>query len=113
MAEWLNCSVLLVDVPWPDIEMPLVTVGMEANVILDGETTVRKGSVLMTRGSASTLDRKDLVAVAKGRDEDVAQVVIDISHERENFESCPVARAAFVDFPQIGLLDIVSAWLRL
>ncbi len=113
VAEWLNCSVLLVDVPWADIEMPLVTVGMEANVILDGETTVRKGSVLMTRGSASTLDRKDLVAVAKGRDEDVAQVVIDISHERENFESCPVARAAFVDFPQIGLLDIVSAWLRL
>ncbi len=86
---------------------------MEADVILAGETIVRKGSVLLTRGSASTLDRKDLVAIAKGRGEDVAQVVIDISHERENFENCPVGRATFVDFPDIGLLDIVSAWLRL
>ncbi len=113
VAEWLDCSVLLIDVPLADIEMPLVTIGMEADVILDGETAVRKGSVLLTRGSASTLDRKDLVAIAKGRDENVAQVVIDISHERENFETCPVGRAAFVDFPDIGLLDIVSAWLRL
>jgi hypothetical protein len=54
-----------------------------------------------------------LAAIAKGRDEDVAQVVIDISHDRESFESCPVGRAAFVDFSDIGLLDIVSAWLRL
>ncbi len=113
VAEWLNCSTLLVDVPWADFELPLVTVGMEADVILDGETTVRNGRVLLTRGSASTLDRKDLAAIAKGRDEDVAQVVIDISHDRESFESCPVGRAAFVDFSEIGLLDIVSAWLRL
>jgi biotin carboxyl carrier protein len=27
VAEWLNCSTLLVDVPWADFEMPLVTVG--------------------------------------------------------------------------------------
>jgi len=113
VAEWLNCSVLLMDVPLPDTEMPLVTIGMAANVILDGETTVRKGKVVMTRGSASTLDRNDLAAVAKGRDEDLAQVIIDISHERETFENCPVGRAAFVDFPGIGLLDVVSAWLRL
>jgi len=113
VAEWVNCSIILVDVPMWDIEMPLITIGMEADVILDGETAARKGRVLLTRGSASTLDRMDLVAIAKGRDEDVAQVVIDISHERENFENCPVGRAAFVDFRGIGLLDIVSAWLRL
>jgi CRP-like cAMP-binding protein/multidrug resistance efflux pump len=113
IAEWINCSVLLMDVPLADTEMPLVAIGMKANVILDGETTARKGEVLLTRGSASTLGRNDLVAVAKGRDEDMAQVVIDISHERATFENCPVGRAAFVDFPDIGLLDIVSAWLRL
>ena len=113
VVEWLNCTVILVDVPIPDIEIPLITVGMEANVIFDGESTVRKGGVLLTRGSASTLDRNDLVAIAKGPDEDDAQVVIDISHERENFESCPVGRSVFVDFPDIGLLDIVIAWLRL
>ena len=80
---------------------------------LMAKSDVRKGRVLLARGSAVALDNTDLAAIASGRDNDVAQVIIDISHERDSFESCPVGRAAFVDFPQIGLLDIVVAWLRL
>ncbi|MEM7224396.1 MAG: cyclic nucleotide-binding domain-containing protein [Pseudomonadota bacterium] len=113
VAEWLNCSIILVDVPLADIEVPLINVGMEAKVLLDGETTAREGRVLLTRGSASTLGRTDLVAVASGRDADAAQVLVDISPERNEFGACPVGRSAFVDFPSIGLLEVLSAWLRL
>lgn len=113
IVEWLDCSVLLVDVPLPDVEIPLITIGMEAEVILDGESAVRKGSVLLARGSAATLGREDLVATGEEREDNLAQVVVDISNERDNFEICPVGRIAFVDFPEIGFLEIVSAWLRL
>lgn len=113
IAEWLDCSVLLVDVPLADAEVSLIEIGMEADVVLEGDTVVRKAPVLLTRGSAFTLGRKDLAALAKGRGEGVAQVLLDFSHERKNFRDCPVGRAAHVDFPDIGLIDIIRARLRL
>ncbi len=113
IAEWLDCSVVLVDVPLIDVEIPLIRVGMEAQVLLDGEADARKGEVLLTRGSAATLGREDLAALSGNRDERHAQVLVDISAEQDTFESCPVGRIASVDFPDIGWLDIVSAWLRL
>lgn len=67
----------------------------------------------MTRGSAATLGREDLAAIAKGRQAKGAQVLLDISHEAETFNSCPVGRAAYVNFPDIGLIDVVRARLRL
>lgn len=113
VAEWLDCSVLLVDVPLADAEVSLVEIGMEADVVLEGDSVVRKAPVLLTRGSAFTLGRKDLAALAKGRGEGIAQVLLDFSHERKNFNQCPVGRAAYVDFPDIGLIDIILARLRL
>jgi multidrug efflux pump subunit AcrA (membrane-fusion protein) len=113
VADWLDCSVLMIDVPLADAEVPLIKIGMEADVVLEGDSVVRKGRVLLTRGSAFTLGRNDLAAVAKGRTDGVAQVLLEFSHERKNFSDCPVGRAAYVDFPDIGLIDIVRARLRL
>jgi multidrug resistance efflux pump len=37
IAEWLDCSVMLVDMPASDIEVALVRPGMAAEVVLEGE----------------------------------------------------------------------------
>jgi hypothetical protein len=113
VAEWLDCSILLVDVPVADAEVPLIKPGMQAEVVLEGEPLSRTASVLLTRGSASTLGRDDLAALAKGRREGVAQVLLELPHEPADFQDCPVGRAAYVDFPQIGLIDVIRARLRL
>ncbi|NIA72473.1 HlyD family efflux transporter periplasmic adaptor subunit [Pelagibius litoralis] len=113
VAEWLDCSVLMIDVPIADAEVHLIKAGMGAEIILEGDSTVREGRVLLTRGSAFTLGRNDLAALAKGRAKGTAQALLDFSHERENFEDCPVGRAAYVDFPDIGLIDVIRARLRL
>ena len=65
VAEWIDCDVILVDVPASDVEVGLLRKGMPADVVLEGETQVRKGSVLLTRGAASILGRADLAALAK------------------------------------------------
>jgi multidrug resistance efflux pump len=113
VAEWLDCSILMVDVPVADAEAALIRPGMEADVILEGESVTRAASVLLTRGAASTLGRDDLAALAKGRREGVAQVLLAFPHEPEDFQHCPVGRAAYVDFPDIGLVDVIRARLRL
>jgi len=113
VAAWLDCSVLMIDVPVADAEVSLIGPGMAAEVILEGDTEIRNASVLMTRGSASTLGRDDLAAVAKGRSDGVAQVLLDFSHEHGSFEECPVGRAAYVDFLDIGLIEVIRARLRL
>ncbi len=113
VAEWLDCSVLMIDVPVADAEVSLIRPGMEADVILEGETETRRVKVLFTRGSASTLGRKDLAAVAKGRRDGVAQVLLEFSDARDSFKVCPVGRAAYVDFLDIGLIEVIRARLRL
>jgi multidrug resistance efflux pump len=113
VAEWLDCSVLMIDVPVADAEVALIKSGMEADVILEGETETRRAKVLFTRGSASTLGKNDLAAVAKGRRDGVAQVLLEFSHARDSFDVCPVGRAAYVDFLDIGLIEVIRARLRL
>ncbi|USG62057.1 hypothetical protein NBZ79_03600 [Sneathiella marina] len=112
LADWLDCSILMIDVPVDDAEVSLIKAGMEAEILLEGDITTRKAEVLLTRGSAFTLDNNDLAAIAKGRGDGTAQVLLDFSHERENFDECPVGRAAYVDFPDVGILDIIRARLR-
>lgn len=113
VAEWLDCSILMIDVPLSDAEVPLVTPGMTATIVLEGDSIERTGTVLLSRGSAFTLGENDLAALAKGRGEGIAQALVEFSHERENFDECPVGRAAYVDFPDIGLIDILRARLRI
>lgn len=113
VVEWIDCSVLLVDVPVPDAEAPLVGQGDPAEVILEGENRTRAATVRMVRGSAATLGRDDLVAIAKGRTEGVAQALLTLDAEPQQDGRCPVGRAAYVRFPDVGLVDVIRARLRL
>lgn len=113
LIEWVDCSLLMVDVPVADAEVPLIEPGMTAEVVLEGDAEARRASVLLTRGSASPLGRDDLAAIAKGRRGGVAQVLLELPHEPGEFDQCPVGRAAYVQFPQVGLIDVLRARLRL
>lgn len=113
VAEWLDCSDLMVDVPVSDAEVPLIRPGMAAAIILEGEYRTREGEVLLTRGSAATLKREDVAAIAKGRTRGVAQAVLKLGADQAEFERCPVGRAAYVEFSGIGLIDVLRARLRL
>ena len=113
VAIWIDCSILMIDVPVADAEAALIRPGHKADVVLEGETKVRSATVLFVRGSASTLGLDDLAALAKGRGEGVAQVLLEFSEDSRDFEDCPLGRAAFVDFLDIGLIDVIRARLRL
>lgn len=113
VVEWLDCNQVLVDVPVSDAEVSLLRPGMTANVILEGERVARPATVLLTRGSASVLGRDSLAAVAKGRGPGVAQVLLELPAGRLAGGECPVGQAAHVDFPDVGLFDVLRARLRL
>ena len=113
IARWVDCSVLLVDVPVSDAELPLIKSGMKATVILEGEPKVRDAKVLLTRGSTATLDQHNLAALSKGRHEGVAQVLVQLDSSQMPDGTCPVGRAAYVEFPDVGLIDVIRARLRL
>ncbi len=113
VVEWLDCQSLLVDVPVSDVEAALIKIGQPATVVLEGERHPHEARVILVRGSAATLGRVDLVALAKGRTEGTAQVLLELFNESEEFDSCPVGQSAYVDFPDVGLLDVLRARLRL
>lgn len=113
VISWIDCSIMLVDVPVSDVELALLSRGAPADVVIEGEREVRRGSVLFERGAAATMGATDLAAVAKGRTPGVGQVLVKIDPLPADIETCPIGRAAYVDFPGIGVLDIVRARLRL
>lgn len=113
VVEWVDCTVLLIDVPVSDAEVSLLAPGIAADVVFEGESASRRARVYLTRGSGSTLGRDDLAALAKGRQHGVAQALLELPQEAREFEECPVGRAAYVDFPDIGLIDVIRARLRL
>jgi biotin carboxyl carrier protein len=113
VAEWIDCDVMLVDVPAADVEVGLLRNGMPADVVLEGEREVRKGSVLLTRGAASILGSADLAAVAKGHGDGGGQVIVRLEPTPEDVENCPIGVAAWVDFPEVDFIDELRARLRL
>jgi hypothetical protein len=112
VAEWVDCSEILVDMPLSDAEAGLLEVGDQADVILEGESEQRSAEVLLIRGSGSQLDHKELAALAKGRTEDLAHVILTLETVDKDRTTCPIGRAAHVDLKGVGLLDIVLARLR-
>jgi hypothetical protein len=96
IAEWLDCSVMLVDVPASDIEVALVRPGMEAEVVLEGEHRPRQATILLTGRSA-------------GR----GQVLLRLEPTPEDIAACPIGLSAFVEFPQVDVIDMLRARLRL
>lgn len=113
VVEWLDCHRVLVDVPVSDAEVSLLRPGMTASVVLEGERDARVATVLLTRGSASVLGRDSLAALAKGRGPGVAQALLELRAGRPLDGECPVGQAAHVDFPGVGLFDVLRARLRL
>ncbi len=113
VAEWIDCSVMLVDVPAYDAEIGLLHPGMAADVLIEGEQELRHGTVRLTRGAASTLDATDLAAIAKGRDPGLGQVIVSLKPSPKDVDNCAIGAAAWVDFPQINVIDLLRARLRL
>jgi multidrug resistance efflux pump len=113
VAEWLDCSVMLVDAPASDVEVALLRPGMEAEVVLEGEREPRQAAILLTRGSAGALGPDDLAAVAKGRSAGRGQVLLRLEPTPEDVAACPIGLSAFVEFPQVDVIDMLRARLRL
>jgi multidrug resistance efflux pump len=113
VASWVDCSVMLVDAPVSDVEISLLHDGSPADVVIEGERKSRRGSVMLTRGSAGTLGLHDLAAVAKGRRPGLGQVIVKIAASADDIRNCPIGHAAYVDFPDVGILQIIRGRLRL
>jgi biotin carboxyl carrier protein len=113
VSSWIDCRVLLVDVPLSDVELALLPRGALADVVLEGEHEVRRGRLMLTRGAAATIGNADLAALAKGRRPGVGQALVSLEPSPADVEACPVGEAAHVDFPEVGLIDILRARLRL
>jgi len=113
VASWIDCRILLVDVPVSDVEVALLDVGAGADVVLEGESTTHHGTVLLLRGSAATLGADDLAAIAKGRHPGIGQAIVGLPRDPAEIAACPIGHAAHVDFPEIGLIQVILARLRL
>ena len=113
VASWIDCRILLVDVPVSDIEVALLQIGAGAEVVLEGERTAHHGTVMLLRGSASTLGADDLAAIAKGRQPGIGQAIVELPPDPAEIAVCPIGHAAHVDFPDIGLIQVILARLRL
>ena len=112
IASWIDCNIMLVDVPVSDVELALLRKGAAARVVIEGERQVRHGTVFITRGAAATIGTEDLAALAKGRQPGIGQVLVKLEPSPADIEDCPIGAAAFVDFPEIGVLDMLRARLR-
>jgi len=113
VATWLDCKLLLVDVPASDVEIALLKIGSAAEIVLEGERRARNGRVILLRGSAATIGPHDLAAIAKGRRPGIGQALVQLEPNAADGEACPIGHAAYVDFPGLGLIDVVIARLRL
>jgi CRP-like cAMP-binding protein/biotin carboxyl carrier protein len=113
IAQWLDCSVMLVDVPASDVEVALLRPGMEAEVVIEGEQRARPATVLLTRGSAGALGLDDLAALAKGRSAGQGQVLLRLEPTPKDIAACPIGLSAFAEFPQVDVTDMLRARLRL
>jgi multidrug resistance efflux pump len=112
VASYVNCGFMLVDVPVSDVELALLQTDAPAKIVIEGDRQVRLGKVYLTRGAAATVGADDLAALAKGRHSGVGQVLVKFDPSPEDIEACPIGAAAYVDFPDIGMIDILRARLR-
>ena len=112
IASWIDCSIMLVDVPVSDVELALLQTYAPARVVIEGDRQARDGKVYLTRGAAATVGADDLAALAKGRGPGTGQVLVEIDPSPADIEACPIGAAAYVDFPEIGIFEVLRARLR-
>jgi multidrug resistance efflux pump len=113
IATWIDCRVMLVDVPVSDVEIALLSNGAAADIVIEGELKTRHGAVMLLRGAAATVGQADLAALAKGRRPGIGQALVRLEPTAADIEACPVGHAAYADFPTVSIIDIVRARLRL
>jgi multidrug resistance efflux pump len=113
VASWVDCRDLLIDVPISDVEIGLLRPGAPANIVLEGERATRHGTVLLLRGAAATIGAVDLAAIAKGRRPGIGQALVQLRPDPADVAACSIGHAAYVDFPEVGLIDLIRARLRL
>jgi multidrug resistance efflux pump len=113
VATWVDCSFMLVDVPVSDVELALLRTDASARIVIEGDRKVRDGKVYLKRGAAATIGADDLAALAKGRHPGIGQVLVQFQPSAADIWECPIGAAAYVDFPDIGILDILRTRLRL
>ena len=113
VASWVDCRDLLIDVPISDVEIGLLRPGDPANIVLEGERATRHGTVLLLRGAAATIGAVDIAAIAKGRHSGIGQALVQLHPDPADIAACPIGHAAYVDFPEVGLIDLIRARLRL
>jgi multidrug resistance efflux pump len=113
VASWVDCHVLLVDVPLSDVEVALLRKGAAADVVVEGAAEHRHGTVVLLRGAAATIGNVDLAAIAKGRRPGIGQALVSLAPTESDLETCPIGHAAYVDFPDVSILDVLRARLRL
>jgi multidrug resistance efflux pump len=112
IGSWVDCHILLVDVPVSDVEVALLRKGSPADVVIEGERA-RRGTVILLRGATATLGAADLAALAKGRTPNIGQAIVQLDPTQAEIAACPIGRSAYVDFPGVSVIDLVKARLRI
>ncbi|MFN4017743.1 MAG: cyclic nucleotide-binding domain-containing protein [Reyranella sp.] len=110
LFSWIDCNVLLVDVPVTETLAALLQEGMKATVLLEGDSRSHAGTVLLTRGASSRIGGDDLASLSRGHKSWSGQALVQIS-DTEGLPECPIGRRAFVGFPDIRLVQYLSAYL--
>jgi hypothetical protein len=112
IGSWVDCHILLVDVPVSDVEVALLHKGSPADVVIEGERPTH-GTVILLRGAAATLGAADLAALAKGRRPNIGQAIMRLDPSAEEIAECPIGHSAYVDFPGVSVIDLARARLRI
>ncbi|WP_170303804.1 cyclic nucleotide-binding domain-containing protein [Reyranella soli] len=110
LFSWIDCRVLLVDVPVTETLAALLREGMRATVLLDGDPTSYGATVLQTRGASSRIGRSELAGVSPGHKNWTAQALVSIKAGEASLQ-CPIGRRAFVSFPDIRLVQYLRAYM--
>lgn len=107
---WIDCRVLLVDVPVTETLAALLQEGMRAVVLLEGDPASHPASVLLTRGASSRIGRSELASTSRGHKTWTAQALVAIG-DSAAISGCPIGRRAFVSFPDIRLFQYLKAYM--
>jgi CRP/FNR family cyclic AMP-dependent transcriptional regulator len=110
LFSWIDCSVLLVDVPVTETLAALLQEGMRATVLLDGDPNSYQATVLQTRGASSRIGRSELASTSRGHKSWTAQALVSIEGA-QLVPNCPIGRRAFVTFPDIRLIQYLRAYM--
>ena len=110
LFSWIDCRVLLVDVPVTETLAAMLQKGMPATVLLEGDARSHAAKVVLTRGASSRIGSDDLASLSRGHKSWSGQALVEIE-DTTGLSECPIGRRAFVGFPEIRLIQYLRAYL--